>query len=383
MKQARMSNQTLAHTGDFLQSVLNSGPEKDKQPQSANESNSSRHSNGKLKMPKIDPVARFSDPPAPPPQQPLPEKPDGTRSSPQEAHAPIPSLLKRSETERPRTGSTTSPTSTQSSQILSLVEALGLAKKEIDSQSARVRQLEDLLRQERVARENAEEKVRNMEEHASVPTKEDTAATESQHNRHLEDDVGEENQAARETTMSEQPKAPSEMNGAPPAPSPRADATETDLQRRIDTMMAEIDEMKQQMERYRSRAESAESEASSSRASLAEMVGKLRQEGSSSTREAIDSASGLAEAHARKSPKSPAAESISGSTVVESEGQRSPTSQGGKSLEHVVATILRDGQRGDGSSFAVQSAPYASILGVVLIGVGLMAYLNSYQKGDR
>ena len=148
-------------------------------------------------------------------------------------------------------------------------------------------------------------------------------------------------------------------------------------------MMAEIDEMKQQMERYRSRAESAESEASSSRASLAEMVGKLRQEGSSSTREAIDSASGLAEAHARKSPKSPAAESISGSTVVESEGQRSPTSQGGKSLEHVVATILRDGQRGDGSSFAVQSAPYASILGVVLIGVGLMAYLNSYQKGDR
>jgi hypothetical protein len=31
----------------------------------------------------------------------------------------------------------------------------------------------------------------------------------------------------------------------------------------------------------------------------------------------------------------------------------------------------------------LQSAPYASILGVVLIGVGLMTYLNSWQKLEK
>jgi len=30
-----------------------------------------------------------------------------------------------------------------------------------------------------------------------------------------------------------------------------------------------------------------------------------------------------------------------------------------------------------------QSAPYASMLGVVLLGVGIMAYLNGWQKMDK
>ncbi|KAL9114903.1 MAG: hypothetical protein Q9227_001146 [Pyrenula ochraceoflavens] len=383
MKQAKMSNQTLTHTNDFLQSVLSPSLEKDKdkQPQSANDSNSSRQSSGRLKMPKVDPISRFSDPPAPPPQQPLPEKPDASRSSPQDVAATH-SLLKRADTEKPKTGSPTSP---QSSQILSLVEALGLAKKEIDSQSARVKQLEDLLQQERTARESAEEKARSLESHGSSLPSQIQASSEPQPSGLQDDRPSETSQAAAEPSLIEQPSPWNEVNGSVSERSLEKDAGSASLQQRIDTMMAEIDEMKQQMERYRSRAESAETEASSSRASLAEMVAKLRQEGPASTREAIELAATVAEASSQKSPKSPASESMSGSTAVESEGARSPTShsQGGKHLENAVTAILRDEHQSQGNSIAAQSAPYASMIGVVLIGVGLMAYLNSLQKGER
>jgi hypothetical protein len=50
-------------------------------------------------------------------------------------------------------------------------------------------------------------------------------------------------------------------------------------------------------------------------------------------------------------------------------------------LERAMATVMRDSHaQGD---LTAQSAPYVSMLGVVLIGVGLMAYLNSWQKGDK
>ena len=77
---------------------------------------------------------------------------------------PLPSNspLKRSDTEKPKL-SGGSPVSRESSQILSLAEALSAARKDLESQGARVRELEDLLRQERTARENAEERARKLE----------------------------------------------------------------------------------------------------------------------------------------------------------------------------------------------------------------------------
>ncbi len=44
-------------------------------------------------------------------------------------------------------------------------------------------------------------------------------------------------------------------------------------------------------------------------------------------------------------------------------------------------TTPASGERSRTQEQLVQSAPYASILGVVLLGVGMMAYLNGWQKG--
>jgi hypothetical protein len=51
-------------------------------------------------------------------------------------------------------------------------------------------------------------------------------------------------------------------------------------------------------------------------------------------------------------------------------------------LERAVATALAS-KSYDRNEMLLQSAPYASILGVVLIGVGLMTYLNSWQKLEK
>ena len=56
-----------------------------------------------------------------------------------------------------------------------------------------------------------------------------------------------------------------------------------------------------------------------------------------------------------------------------------------KDLERTVSSVLQQQQQAQGQrgSVAMQSAPYASMVGVVLIGVGLMTWLNGWQRGDR
>jgi hypothetical protein len=83
MKQAKQQSQDLRQTDDFLNALItHDNSDKDKAKPTVVENNSMRQMNGRPKMPRIDPISRFTDPPAPPPQQPLPEKPDApTRST--------------------------------------------------------------------------------------------------------------------------------------------------------------------------------------------------------------------------------------------------------------------------------------------------------------
>ncbi|RMZ81244.1 hypothetical protein DV737_g2543, partial [Chaetothyriales sp. CBS 132003] len=202
---------------------------------------SAREAKTKFKSPRTDHLTRFAEPPAPPPQQPLPEKPDG--------------------------GAKTSP---NNSQMLQLIDALSVAKKELDSQATRVKQLEDMLKEERSARAHAEERARCLE-HASVARP-----------------VGQVEQAV-------------DASSASPA-------DEHDTAQRLDATLADMQRMKAEVDGWKRRADAAE-----------------------------------------------------------------------VPLEHVVTTVLRKDENGE----VLVSAPYVSMLGVVLIGVGLMAYLNSWQKTDR
>ncbi|EMC98536.1 hypothetical protein BAUCODRAFT_48418, partial [Baudoinia panamericana UAMH 10762] len=186
---------------------------------------------------KLDLKAHFSEPPAPPPQAPLPEKPDVARAL---ADPIIRPLLRRDETFLPTSNSSSPTRIDHSGDILRLCEELKLAKGELTSQSEKMKSLENELAQERTARESAEERAQRLERRDS-PTKDDDGA-------------------ARETDTAVSPTSP------------------PDLQTQLDRLRASMDEMKQTMETYRQRAETAEAERDEVRQSLAEMVEQKRKE---------------------------------------------------------------------------------------------------------
>lgn len=379
MKTARQQAQDLDQTNDFLNSLLSTDRKDEKMPPTQVENPSSRLVNGKPKLAKIDPVSRFSDPPAPPPQQPLPEKPDLARSSPSETG--LISSLKRSDTARPGSGISGSPTSQQSSQILSLVEALSSAKKELDSQGDRVKHLEDMLRQERSARESAEERARRLEKTASfkpISTSEEFLGNDTsgpppdETSRECPSDLPNKNLTATDRLLSE-----------------GGDLGEHNLQLQLNQMVADMDQMKQDMQKFQQRAETAEADATSTRASLAEMIKRLRQENEEAAdaaeREVIPSGSSLQPSRTVKKARlggndQSLSRPLSKQPPKMPNGHIHAPSRLPENLERAVATVLKTDS--DGQLLA-QSAPYATMLGVVLIGVGLMAYLNNWQKIER
>lgn len=291
--------------------------------------------------------AHFTDPPAPPPSQPLPEKPDGSVKSG--------GSLKRETTAN---GLITSPASTQSSQILQLIEALESAKKEIASQGMKVKELETMLRQERAAREAAEEKVKRLEELSSArPTANEELETPSMTNSTDNDDAT--------------------------IPTPDAKTTESVLQKQLDSLLSQMTQMQSTLHATTTRAEIAESE----RSTLAELIEKYRRENHEETPipdpdvpDIEAPSSSMFDSLDAGDQTSPARDAtVKAATKSQSNGHVKHPSLS-INLEQAVASVLTQAQSGE--SISVQSAPYISMLGVVLIGVGVMAYLNSYKKGE-
>ncbi|KAJ5846181.1 hypothetical protein N7534_009850 [Penicillium rubens] len=274
LKSAKQQTTDLSQADEFLTTIMKPGyAEKEKliKP-SPLENNAHRQMNGRPKMPRVDSFSRFSEPPAPPPQQPLPEKPDALSRSASESFSP----LKRSDTEKPKSG-TGSPVSRDSSQILNLIEALSSAKREIETHGTRVKELENLLFQEQAARKLAEDKVNELEmrsldveevkvENGIVPPSENGAGANKE-----QDDT--------EATVQVNGIHPSETSapGDSQADAPVEDKT-AEIQTRLESMMEEMAEMRKQMASFKDRAEKAEDETMESRKSLNEMIETLRQE---------------------------------------------------------------------------------------------------------
>lgn len=341
--------------------------------------------------------ARFSDPPAPPPQQPLPEKPDIARTG---LDAIVQPFLRRSDTERPKlTSSLSSPNKGAAGtgegnqlQITALVDALNTAKKELEAHGARLKEVEELLAQERQARESAEERAARLE-------------NERNETRSIHDDLG----SLRDV----------EINGGPVFPHPTRETDDSSqtvtltsnssspsskLQQRLEQVLGEMNEMKVQVERYRSRAEKAEHESAKDRATLSEMVEKIRRDEE--------------KRNLRQQSRGRRPHSASSATAVHSNLDLDGTTEYGSFMsnnEHVLNGNLPEIFRKAGLQngrpvtpeqvkqleVAVNQAltatatryrrgdqlahvgPYASILGVVFAGVALMAYLNGWQKIEK
>ncbi|KAI3056034.1 hypothetical protein CBS147352_2629 [Aspergillus niger] len=372
MKQAKQQSQELRQTDEFLTAIMKPGyVEKEKAKPPPVDNNAPRPVNGRPKMPRVDSFSRFSDPPAPPPQQPLPEKPDALPRNGTDALSP----LKRSETEKSKLGPN-SPVTRENSQILSLIEALSSAKRELDSQGARVKELEALLIQERNARESAEEKARSLEMKSTQFAPGPTADAET------EDD------STKKPTEMEEPKTMppdadiSTDSDAPTSEKQSLAESQTDvLQRRLESMILEMEEMKKQVTMFKDRADVAENEAVEARKSLAEMIETLRQERAERAQgNAVSGAQTDAPASAGSSSEPRESAEETGSVCAEQSQPTTATPSGTKAVDNADTTSATQSHRHD---VLEQSSPFASMLGVVLLGVGLMAYLNGWQKMDK
>jgi len=374
MRTARLLTTDLGRTENFVGSLLSREDIKEHDKALAIEQPKSSHANGGSLSFKGDTKPRFSDPPAPPPQQPLPEKPDVARSHAGDSSS---SSLKRSNTERPRSVPSISPIRQEpSSQIISLVEALATARKEIDVQSARMRDLEEMLQKERQARETAEELAKRLESQSLDAITNET--TKPLLEGSILEDTFEPPSEAIESQEEEKTDSAEDKSVDPKTIS----ASSVLLEQRLVTMMVEMQELKQQMESFKVRAEIAETERDSDRKTLAEMVEKIRMEESARQSSSTE--------HARSPNSKSKADQhlLNGKTDLIQTGLllRKTSLEGGSAAGAVdeinparpgPATLTRPPGGHDPSMY--HSAPYASMLGVVLIGMGLMAYLNGWQ----
>lgn len=407
LKQAKQQSQDLHRTTEFFGALLTQQPGEEVSKSTSDRTAEEPRTNGHPVPPKMDPMSPFSQPPAPPPQQPLPEKPDVVHTSNHNSFSQPP--LKRTATEKPISGLSSPNKPESSSQILSLVEALTSAKKEIDSQGDRVKQLEDLLRQERKARESAEERARRLENPQPTLVEGD-GTSDKRSNR---DDSEEDLQRWTSSDRSTNRDSTAPIDGSPPSEadqtqSPQVhqspedihkqtaavDASTSRLQQRLDLMLAEMDEMKSHMERYKRRAELAEEESTSARKTLAEMVESIRAADPNTTNKNLrprfpDSLAMDANSNTDITGNTHLANDLT-AAIIRSSGLPNGTGGNGTDAEghkrqllEAVATALATRDQQDERVYLSGSAPYASMLGVVLIGVGIMTWLNGWAKVER
>lgn len=365
MKLAMQQSQEIARARHAIENMLGGKIDPAPAPEKKTSFDKAKFSPTKSKM---DLKAHFSEPPAPPPQAPLPEKPDVARAL---ADPLIQPLLRRNDTARPQSGSTSPTRMDHSSDILRLCEELKLAKGELSDQSERMRQLETELAQERTARESAEERAQRLEE--------DGSRRDSPLTRHEGKGSDEEGSSASETTNKNSP----------------------DLEVQLERLRNSMEEMKSHMEAYRQRAEIAETERDEAKKSLADMVEEKRK--ANAERANLDSPS--------KSPRTPprkgmqqldgATDEVNGHVVVPS----SPTSEslleragveGGRPITPEQARMLtqflaqevlgsKSSQHGEASDAVLYyGVPYTSFAAVILAGWLAMHWINGWPaKVDR
>ena len=308
--------------------------------------------------------------------------------------------MKRVDTERPKSGLNSPTKEIPSGQIVSLLEALKSAKQEIDSQGSRVKHLEVALARERKARELAEQRARtlssNQDDHevngaveeAIQPPLDTLELIEHElPNGHAEEQE-DSNPLLRSMSTTTLKSAEDVRQGTVDI-----DTSTSRLQARLDLMVKEMDDMKLLMASYKQRAEDAEE----GRRSLAEMVESIRAGRDSKsvlptsndedpTLLGNGDVGGSAESRAspcskgldRSSSSSPQYHQLpNGTAAIESMHRE---------LEKTVSNVLQQqrqwGGTGEGGRM-VQSVPYVSMVGVVLIGVGIMTWLNGWQPGGE
>jgi hypothetical protein len=161
-------------------------------------------------------------------------------------------------------------------------------------------------------------------------------------------------------------------------------------------MALEMNAMREQLEAFRLRAEQAETERDADRKTLAEMVSQIRQRDeeekkreaerrsrsvSKSRRRAVSQSKSLEKTAPVMNGAATEARTVQSDEPAEEEASDSaPTPSRATTIKPGGALAVQ-GQQQDGT--LIHTLPYASMVGVVLLGMGLMAYLNGWQPQPR
>lgn len=320
-------------------------------------------------------IDSFPQPPAPPPTQPLPEKPDARRVLQDPLIQP---LLQRSNTARPNHVDGNSGEQVEA--LFVLTHELKAAKNQIPDLQSRVQMLEQQLRDERTARANAEERA-NQLEHASRKDSAEPAAA----------GLPSEDVKAGEISATSRDNGHDNM------------AT---LQTQLDRLQASMVEMRTQMEAYRCRAESAEIQRDEARQSLAEMIqakrasmnasqppshAKLSRQRSRSTSASDPGTADISEDGAENANghtiRPSHARSIALTTLLKRagvDGGKPLTRQQAASLQRVLRDemladenpAMADGREG----LSYHGIPHAAAVTTVLVGLVVMRWLNGWER---
>ncbi|GAB7345994.1 hypothetical protein MBLNU457_4768t2 [Dothideomycetes sp. NU457] len=301
----------------------------------------------------------FSEPPAPPPQQPLPAKPDVAKAL---ADPVIQPLLQRSHTARPSVFTNSSPNSADQSQaLLVLTSELKLAKEQIPRLEDRVKNLEQALQAEKTLRETAEERADVLEK----LSRKDSGLLSN----------GEIHETADTTTT-----------GA------NSTTTDEELHNQLERLRATVDEMKQHMESYRRRAETAEAERDESRKTLAEMIEEKRNANIEAERVAAAQhatitanhhALGTKDLNGHLSP--PETNGVVLTTLLEKAGitVNQPMSKEQAANLQKLLNVEAPDSKDWSSQLSYHGIPHACALSTIVVGLALMHYLNGWEKIQR
>ncbi|KKF94120.1 putative protein C3H7.13 [Ceratocystis platani] len=329
---------------------------------------------------RADSKTRFSDPPAPPPQQPLPEKPTDVPS------------WKKSPSERSKSQSSNHTSSREpSGQAFYMQTEIDNYKKKLNDQEVRLKVLEETLHSERSARQAAEDLNQKLEEAMS--------------SNHI-NGIDKERQAF-------EAKAAASANDEAKVEVQELQSANLALKALIETLRKEMETTSQTWER---RLQKAEAEREIAQKSLAEMVLRIREESSARNRNKSSqhhhhrhhgvrsrSAPSTPQAHAdSSSSEDESSEDDDSQPLVRKNQQTAATykhsttykprlaTAASASAAVALATVGADGksatssrqQHSRGQALA-KSLPYASVVGVVILGVGVMAFINGWQPQPR
>jgi len=299
--------------------------------------------------------------------------------------------------------------------LFSLVAQLRDARLELEAKSLRVKDLEDLLRREREAREMAEAQLQVA---AHMPIDElPTDNIEKLNDDNILDDVSVAGSDITVTDSNHEKSQETDKQSTAAAAAAAANAaTEAAAmwQKKLEDMMAKLKAAQAEIETYKKRVKAAEEEGQQSKRTLVEMVAKIRADEERRQKEVKETSV--------QTEKKNADGSLRGKPVMVSCGVQAELGQnednegevfpgaianatvkavngplvigGGKhmqnrhrepnqqpQLQNLSTEIMK--KTGEKRSMVKESVPYVSIVGVVVIGVSIMAILNNWQKGER